>query len=112
MLNGVPAVCGLLIVANAKWSTVVLATTVNVIGFPVPAANEPPDAPIVTEPAVAPETVMFATPPTALTEPTPVTLPVPVVFPNVTLNVLSAPVVIGLPALSLILPALVPVGPP
>ena len=100
MLNGVPAVCGLLIVANAKWSTVVLATTVNVIGFPVPAANEPPDAPIVTEPAVAPVTVMFAMPATALTEPTPVTLPVPVVFANVTLNVLSAPVVIVLPALS------------
>src|SRR2546430_17201175 len=102
MLNGIPAVCGLLIVANAKWSTVVLATTVNVIGFPVPAANEPPDAPIVTEPAVAPVTVMFSTPATALTQPAPVTLPAPLVFSDVTPYVLSAPVGIVFAAASLI----------
>src|SRR5438874_10576497 len=104
MLNGVPAVCGLPIVANAKWSTVVLATTVNVIGFPVPATNAPPDpvaeAVIVTEPAVVPVTVNDATPATAFTEPSPDTLPVPAVLANVTLSVLSAPVVIVLPALS------------
>src|SRR5205085_11681382 len=105
MLNAVPAVCGLLIVANAKWSTVVLATTVNVIGFPVPAINAPPDpvaeAVIVTDPAVAPVTVIVATPADALTGPRPVTLPPPTfVFANVTLNVLSAPVVIVLPTLS------------
>jgi len=55
---------------------------------------------IVTDPAVAPVTVIVATPADALTEPRPVTLPVPVVFANVTLNVLSAPVVIVLPTLS------------
>src|SRR4051812_24379058 len=104
MLNAVPAVFGLLIVSNAKWSTVVLATTVNVIGFPLPAVNGPPDAapdaPIVIEPAVAPVTVMLATPATALTDPRPVTLPAPIVFANVTLNVLSGPAAIVLPPAS------------
>ena len=104
MLNAVPPVCGLLIVANVKWSTVVLATTVNVIGLPVPWASAPPepvaDAAIVTEPAVVPVTVTLATPATALTDARPDTLPVPVVLSNVTLKVLSAPVVIVLPTLS------------
>jgi len=105
MLNAVPAVCGLLIVANAKWSTVVLATTVNVIGLPVPAVSAPPepvpDAVIVTDPAVVPVTVSDATPATAFTEPSHYTLPPPTfVFAKLTLNVLSGPVVIVLPTLS------------
>ena len=104
ILNGVPAVWGLLIVANAKWSTVVLATTVNVIGFPVPVANAPPDpvaeAVIVTEPAVVPVTVRDATPAVAFTELRPDTLPVPAVLANATFSVLSAPVVMVLPTLS------------
>src|SRR6266403_1358672 len=101
MLNAIPAVCGLLIVSNAKWSTVVLATTVTVIGNPVPGANVPPgpvpDAVIVTEPAVVPVTVSDATPATAFTEFRPDTLPTPAVFANVTLKVLSRPVVIVFP---------------
>src|SRR5437773_1888260 len=104
MLNAIPDVCGLLIVANAKWSTVVLAMTENVIGLPVPAVSAPPepvpDAVIVTEPAVVPVTVSDATPATAFTEFRPDTLPTPAVFANVTLNVLSEPVVIVLPLTS------------
>src|SRR5437660_5864417 len=72
MLNAIPDVCGLLIVANAKWSTVVLAMTENVIGLPVPAVSAPPepvpDAVIVTDPAVVPVTVSVATPPVARSE--------------------------------------------
>ena len=104
ILNAVPAVCGLLIVANAKWSTVVLATTVNVIGLPVPAVKAPPEpvaeAVIVTDPAAVPVTVNDATPPMAFTEPSPDALPAPAVFANVTPNVLSVPVLIVLPTLS------------
>src|SRR5437016_5128687 len=104
MLNAIPAVCGLLIVANAKWSTVVLAMTENVIGLPVPAVSAPPepvpDAVIVTDPAVVPVTVSDATPATAFTEFRPVTVPLPAVFANVTLSVLSAPVVTVLPLTS------------
>ena len=77
-----------------------LATTVNVIGFPVPAANAPLDAVIVTEPAVVPVTVRFATPALALTDVRPDTLPVPPVFVKAMLKVLSAPVVMVLPTLS------------
>ena len=70
-----PAVCGLLIGSKPKWSTVVLATTVNVMGLPVPGAKAPLETVIVTDPAVVPVTVMFATPPEAVTDVRPDTLP-------------------------------------
>ena len=79
-------------------------TTLNVIGFPVPAANAPPepvaDAAMVMEPAELPVTVNVAMPATAVLEPRPVTVPAPAVFANVTLSVLSAPVVTVLPLAS------------
>ena len=80
------------------------ATTLKVIGFPVPAASAPveavPEAVIVTEPASAPVTVTVATPATAVLEPSPVTVPVPEVLAKVMLIVLSAPVVTVLLAAS------------
>src|SRR5437016_14286279 len=76
-------------------------TTLNVIGLPVPAINAPPepvaDAVIVIEPGAVPVTVIVATPTEALTEVSSVTVPVPAVFANVTLSVLSEPVVTVLP---------------
>ena len=80
------------------------ATTLNVIGFPVPAANAPPspvaEAVIVIEPGALPVTVNVAKPPEAVADPRPVTVPVPAVLENVTLRELSAPVVIILPLVS------------
>ena len=80
------------------------AITLNVIGFPAPAARAPvdavPEAVMVTEPARLPVTVNVATPATALLEPSPVTVPVPEVLANVILIVLSAPVLTVLPPVS------------
>jgi hypothetical protein len=77
------------------------ATTVKVMGFPVPAVNAPPEpvavAVIVIDPGRFPVTVSVATPATAVLDPNPVTLPAPVVCAKVTLNVLSAPVVTVFP---------------
>ena len=94
------------VVAPLSASFVALpATTLNVIGFPVPAANAPlepvAEAVIVTGPTTLPVTVNVATPATAVLEPRPVTLPPPIfVLANVTLSVLSAPVATVLPFVS------------
>src|SRR6266446_7306465 len=79
-------------------------TTLNVIGLPVPATNAPADpvaeAVIVMEPGAFPVIVSVATPAEAVADPRPVIVPVPAVFANVTLSVLSAPVVTVLPLTS------------
>ena len=102
MLNTVPAVC-VMMLAKAKCVSEP-ANTLNVMGFPVPAASGPPDpvavAVIVTEPATLPVTVSVATPAAAVLAPSPVTLPAPEDCVNVTLKVLSAPVVTVLPLAS------------
>ena len=78
------------------------ATTVKLTGVTCEIA--PPeavaDAPIEIDPASAPVTVSIAMPPEAVTEVRPVTEPVPVVWPKVTLNELSLPVVTVLPLAS------------
>src|SRR6266849_10457342 len=63
------------------------ATTLNVIGLPVPAAKPDAEAVIVTVPARLPVTVWEARPATALLDPNPVTLPAPEVWAKVTLRV-------------------------
>ena len=77
------------------------ATTLNAMGFPVPAAKAPPEpvaeAVMVTEPGWPPVTVRVATPATAMLEPRPVTVPVPDVLAKVTLRVLSGPLNTVLP---------------
>ena len=55
---------------------------------------------MLTDPAVVPVTVKFATPAAALTEVSPETLPVPALFEKVMFNVLSAPLVMVFPAAS------------
>ena len=71
------------------------ATTLNVIGFPVPATNAPPDpvaeAVILIDPGALPVTVSVATPADAVADPRPVTVPLPAVLVNVTLSELSVP---------------------
>ena len=79
------------------------ATTLNVIGFPVPPPMPPEplaEAAIVIEPGALPVTVSVATPADAVADPRPVTVPEPAVLANVTLSELSAPVVTVLPLTS------------
>jgi hypothetical protein len=77
------------------------ATTVNVIGLPVPCASTPveavAEAVIVIEPARLPVTVKMATPFAEVLEPSPVTVPAPAVLAKVTLSPLSGAVVMVLP---------------
>jgi hypothetical protein len=66
---------------------------------------------VVTGPARLPVTVRVATPPLAVADPRPVTDPLPAVLLNVTLALLSAPLVTGFPAASAIVAVNVRVAP-